>query len=169
MWRVIAAAQPAPAAMHEAEQMGCSVLPDASAESRAHLGAVAPVDTAPHARAAFFGLNFMDISIITNRVAVAHESQRELISAEPYGVEFQHARADSGVSGGIFGMRWRLEEGCPRRIPFGLRVAIAVAGSDSSNRAPEHVRVLRIPTSDQRVTHRGNTNGLETSRGQQVH
>src|SRR5882724_11675411 len=71
--------------------------------------------------------------------------------------------------GGIFGVTRRDYEGCPRRIRFGLGVAIGIAGPDGSNWAPEHVRVLRIPSGDQRIRHRSNANRLETSGAQYVH
>src|SRR5204862_399050 len=44
-----------------------------------------------------------------------------------------------------------------------------IPSSDGCDRAPEHIRVLRIPGGEQPVCRRGNADGLETGGGQQVH
>src|SRR5262245_55774319 len=148
------------------EKMRRRIFADSAAEGGTDLGTVAPVHPAPHTRGAFLSMDLLDAGVATNRAAIALEYQRELIGAEPHRVEPQRARADRGVSRGIFGMGWRNDEGCPRRIRFGLAGSIGIAGTDGSNRAPEHERVLRIPTGDQCIRHRSNANGLETSGGQ---
>src|SRR5436309_11967042 len=94
------------------------VLADSAADRGTHLGAVAPVHPAPHTSVAFLGMDLVDAGVITNRAAIAPERQRELIGAEPHRVEPQRGRADRGVSRGIFWVRWRDDEGCPRRIRF---------------------------------------------------
>src|SRR5438034_1761086 len=133
------------------EQMRRREFADLAADCGTHHGAVAPVHAAPYTRVTFLGMNLVDAGVVTNRAGIAPECQWELISIEPHRVEPQHARSDRGVSRGIFGVGRRDDEGCPPRIGFGLGVAIGVAGTDGSNRAPEHVRVLRIPGGDQRV------------------
>src|SRR5882762_3162070 len=97
------------------EKMCRRVLADPAADRRTHLGAVAPMHPAPYTRVAFLGMDLLDTGVVTNGTDIAGEGQRELIGAEPHRVEPQRARADRGVSRGIFGVTRRDYEGCPRR------------------------------------------------------
>src|SRR5947207_5155378 len=118
--------------------MRCRVLADLAADSCTHLGAVAPVHAAPHPCVALIGMNLIDAGVVPNRAAIALERQRELIGAEPLRVEPQYTRADRSVGRGIFGVGWGDDERRPRRLRFGLGVVIGIAGTDGSDRAPEH-------------------------------
>src|SRR4029450_7828050 len=88
------------------QEMRRGVLADLAADGGTHFGAVAPVHSPPPPRVAFLGMDLLDAGVVTNRAAIALECQRELelIGAEPHRIESQDARANAGVSRGIFGM-----------------------------------------------------------------
>src|SRR6266545_5382154 len=144
------------------EQMRGRVLADPAAQRSAHFRAVAEVHPAPDARVAFFGVDLSGARVATNQVAASFEVQRELIRVEPHRVEPERGSSDRRVSGGVFGMDRRGDEGSPSWIGFGLAVPVGVAGADRGHRAPGHVRVLRFPAGEQRIRHRGDSNRLET-------
>src|SRR5438128_4697665 len=151
--------------IEQLEQMRRRELADLAADCGTHLGAVAPVHPTPYARVAFLVMDLFDTRVVANHAAVALERQRELIGVEPHGVERQRAGADGAVSRRIFGMRRRDNKRDPYWIRLGLGVAIGIAGTDCCDRAPEHIRRLGVPSGDQRIRHRSDANGLETSGG----
>ena len=147
-WKSLSVDTLAGSVVEPLEKMRRRVLADFAAEPGTHLGAVAPVHPAPHPRVAFLGMDLCDARVVTNRAGVSFERQWELIGLEPFRVERERARTDGRVSGGVFGVGRRGDEGCPRRIRVGLVVAIGIAGLNGCHWAPEHVRVLRIPNRD---------------------
>src|SRR5215813_6063084 len=98
------------------QQMPRRVPADPAAEPGTHLGAVAPVHPAPHTCVAFLGMDLCDARVVTNRAAVPRERQWKLIRLEPYRIERERAGADCRVSGGVFGVGRRGDEGCPSLI-----------------------------------------------------
>src|SRR5690349_17373925 len=113
------------------------------------------VETSPNARIDDFLYQVHDALVVAARTKNVRDRAREIdvdvIRAEEHCKHLRLRCRQATMRGGIFRMIGSRKQWRPRRIADGGRICIGVTQRDGELRAPEHIVILGVEASDQRI------------------